>query len=301
MRDRLRIFSVVANKLNFTQAAQVLFMTQPAVSSAIKALEAEYGLPLFSRAGGRVQLTDAGRVLLGYADRIHLLEEEAVKDIKAMSANIQGTLTIGASTTIAQYILPRIIGDFAARYPQVAFTLVSQITEQMIQLTKDGAVDVAVVEGDVSGNVFNASMWMTDELLLNTVDDGHAPESVTFEELLSLPLLMREHGTGHRQSLETAFRSRGVEMSALNIALTLGSSEAVKQAIEGGLGYGFLSEWACKKERALGILKVVPVQNFRVQRQFHILQTKQSENTSLVQRFVAFLNDVAMDKNVAPH
>ncbi len=297
MRDRLRVFTVVASKLNFTQAAQVLFMTQPAVSSAIKALDAEYGVPLFSRAGRRVQLTDAGRVLLGYADRIQTLEEEAIKDIKAMAGNVQGTLTIGASTTIAQYVLPRIIGDFAARYPQVSFSLVSQITEQMIQLLQDGKVDVAIVEGDVTSNLFNSSVWMTDELFLNTVDDGNAPESVTFEKLLTLPLLMRERGTGHRQTLESSFRSRGVEMSDLNIVLTLGSTEAVKQAVEAGLGYGFLSEWSCKKERALGLLKAVPVQKFRVQREFHILQTKQSENASLVQRFVGFLNSLTLEKH----
>jgi|AGTN01.1.fsa_nt_gi Transcriptional regulator len=299
MRDRLHVFSTVAEKLNFTQAAQALFMTQPAVSAAIKALEAEYGVPLLSRAGGRVELTEAGRILYKYAQEIHELEENALRDIRALSDNVQGRLTIGASTTIAQYVLPKLLGEFAANYPQVSFSLVSLITEQIAQLLEERKIDFAIVEGEVSSTAFNSSIWIADELQLNTADTPDAPDSITFEELVKLPLLMREKGSGHRQIQEQVFRSRGVELSDLNIVLELGSTEAVKLAVENGLGLAFLSDWSCKKERALGSLKVVSVPKFRILRHFHILQSRKSEETILVQRFIAYMQKAALSMTVA--
>lgn len=293
MRDRLHVFSVVADKLNFTQAAQELFMSQPAVSSAIKALENEFGLPLFSRVGGRVELTEAGRILESYAVRIQKLEQEAVNEIRALSGSVQGRLTIGATTTIDQYILPKLIGEFAASYPDVSFVVVSQTMDPMAQLLLDGKVDVAVVEGEANSHQFHATTWMSDELFLNVADTPDAPEALTFEELLKQPLILREKGSGHRQAIEAAFRSRGVDLNSLNIVLELGSTEAVKLAVENGLGGAFLSDWSCKKERALHSMKAVPVHKFHMTRNFYILQTKESENNSLVQRFVGYLQRVA--------
>ncbi|HEY9712789.1 MAG TPA: LysR family transcriptional regulator [Chroococcales cyanobacterium] len=290
MKDRLHVFSVVAEKLNFTQAAQELYMSQPAVSAAIKNLESEYGLPLFSRAGGHVELTDAGRILQNFSKRMQNLENQAAKEIKALSDNIQGQLTIGASTTLAQYILPKLIGDFASSYPQVTFSLVCQSTEQIAQLLVEGKVDMAAVEGEVHSSQFTSSVWMTDELQLNAPNQPGIPDSIAFEELLKLPLLMRERGSGHRQRQEQHFHSRGVALSDLNIVLEFGSTEAVKLAIEHGLGWAFLSNWACRKERALGTLKVVEVPGFRIIRDLFILQTKESENMRLAQRFINFIN-----------
>lgn len=293
MRDRLHVFSVVADKLNFTQAAQELFMSQPAVSSAIKTLESEFGLSLFSRVGGRVELTDAGRILRGYAGRIQDLEQEALREIHALTGNVEGRLTVGATTTIDHYILPALIGGFTHNNPQVSFTVVSQTLDRMTQLLLDGKVDVAIVEGEVNSHQFNSSAWMSDELFLNLANTAEAPEAVTFEELLKMPLIMREKGSGHRQSLEAAFRSRGVELDDLNIVLELGSTEAVKLAVENGLGGAFLSNWSCKKERALKTMKAVPVHKFHMTRNFYILQTRESENNNLVQRFIAYLNQAA--------
>jgi DNA-binding transcriptional LysR family regulator len=295
MRDRLYTFAVVAEKLNFTQAAQELFMSQPAVSNAIKGLENEYGLPLFSRAGGHVELTEAGLILQTYAKRIRELEQEARKEIHALSNSVQGRLTIGASTTIAQYILPKVIGDFASNYPQVSFALVSEMTDQMARSLSAGKVDVAVVEGETNNLAFSKSVWMSDELQLHTADKVSSVDSITFEELLTLPLLMREEGSGHRQIQEQCFRARGIELAELNIVLELGSTEAIKSAVENGLGYAFLSHWACKKERALKTLKPVSIPKFRITRNFYILQTKESENASLVQRFIGYLNKSASE------
>lgn len=289
MRDRLHVFSAVAEKLNFTQAAQSLFMTQPAVSATIKALESQCGIPLFSRAGGHVELTEAGRILQKYATQIQALEEEAVREIQGLSEKVQGRLTIGASTTISQYIMPKLLGDFASNYPQVSFSLVSLITEQISQLLIAGEIDFAVVEGEVNNNAYKSTLWMTDELKLNTASSSDSPDSLTFEELVRVPLLMREKGSGHRQLQEQVFRARGIELSDLNIVLELGSTEAVKLAVENGLGYAFLSDWSCKKERALNTLKVVNVPKFRILRNFSILQTRDSENQVLVQKFIAFM------------
>lgn len=291
MKERLHVFLEVAEKQNFTQAAQALFISQPAVSATIKALELEYGLPLFSRAGGRVELTEAGRVLETYARQILNLESQAMKDISTLAGDLAGRLTIGASTTIAQYILPRIIGKFVLNHPNVSFELVSRNTDEIAHLLQNKKIDVAIVEGEVKSTEFNTSAWLEDELKLNApakIELSQQP--LQFQDVIKLPLLLREKGCGHRQAQEQAFAKMGVELKDLNVVIELGSTEAIKLACETGLGWAFLSEWSCEKERALGTLQTVKVKDFSIIRRFHILQTRESENNNLVQRFIGFVH-----------
>jgi len=294
VQDRHDIFLAVATGLNFTRAAQALYMSQPAVSAAIKTLETEYGLPLFSRAGGHVELTAAGQTLLGYVKQIKQLEGQALREIQAFKEAISGRLFVGASTTIAQYVLPRLLGEFKTNFPQVSFALTTRITEQIADLLRAGEVDVAIVEGALKGNEFHTSVWMKDRLRLH-VPIGHESigKTLTFEQLCSIPLLMREKGSGTHQIQQDRFRHRNKELADLNIVLNLGSTESIKLAIESGLGCAFLSDWSCVKEHHLGTLVPVEIEDFEVVRNFYIVQTKESENNPLVQRFVAFVNNRA--------
>jgi DNA-binding transcriptional LysR family regulator len=266
-------------------------MSQPAVSAAIKAMEVEYGLPLFSRAGGHVELTGAGQILLGYVKQIKVLEEQALREMRNFKESVSGRLVVGASTTIAQYILPRLLGEFASNFPQVQFVLIAQITEQMAELLRSSELDVAIVEGSIKGNEFNTRVWLKDELRLH-VPPGHPSigKIMTFKELCSIPLLMREKGSGTHQIQQERFRNRKVEFDDLNIVLELGSTESIKLAIESGLGCGFLSDWSCVKEHHLGTLVPVQIENFSIVRNFSIVQTKEAENNPLIQRFVNFVS-----------
>ncbi len=294
MKDRLDVFLAVAERLSFTQAAQALYISQPAVSAAIKALEADYDLPLFSRAGGRAELTEAGQMLLQYAKQIKALEIQASHDLHALKGEVSGRLSVGASTTIAQYILPRLLGDFAASFPHISFALTAQKTGHIAELLRAGKIDIAIVEGPLKGSEFNISPWMPDELLLNVpAHHAWASKVLTFKDIISAPLIMREPGSGTRQVLEEAFRSKQVEFSDLNIVLELGSTEAIKLAIESGLGFSFLSEWSCHKEHLLETIKPATVADFRIPRSFNIVQTKESENNAVVQRFLSFLRKFA--------
>jgi len=227
VQDRHDIFLAVATGLNFTRAAQALYMSQPAVSAAIKTLETEYGLPLFSRAGGHVELTAAGQTLLGYVKQIKQLEGQALREIQAFKEAISGRLFVGASTTIAQYVLPRLLGEFKTNFPQVSFALTTRITEQIADLLRAGEVDVAIVEGALKGNEFHTSVWMKDRLRLH-VPIGHESigKTLTFEQLCSIPLLMREKGSGTHQIQQDRFRHRNKELADLNIVLNLGSNPA---------------------------------------------------------------------------
>jgi LysR family transcriptional regulator, transcriptional activator of the cysJI operon len=294
LKDRLDVFYAVAERLNFTQAAQALFISQPAVSAAIKALETEYGLPLFSRAGGHIELTEAGQVLLTYVKQMKSLEGAAARELGILKGDVSGRLHIGASTTIAQYVLPRLLNNFKASLSTISFTLTAQITELIAEQLRAGKVDVALVEGVVKGTEFKSTDWIPDPLhLYVAAHHDWANKAIKFEELLIAPLLIREVGSGHHQTLIETFKNKHIDVAELNVVLELGSTEAIKLAVEENIGCAFLSEWAILKELALGTLAPVKIDDFEMNRTFHIVQTKDSENNALVQRFVQQLHKVA--------
>ncbi len=172
--------------------------------------------------------------------------------------------------------------------------LVAQKTDAIAELLRDGKIDCGIVEGSIKGNEFNISNWFSDELRLY-VSTHHqwANDTIEFADLVSAPLFMRESGSGHHQTLTESFRTQQVELADMNIIMELGSTEAVKLAVEAGLGCAFLSEWSCRKELLLHLLAPVRIKNFTVTREFSIVQTRESENNALVQRFVSYLHKIA--------
>src|SRR5260370_3032984 len=149
---RLRVFRAVAEEMNFRKAAEVLHLSQPAVSQHVRALEEEAGVRLFDRArgeghGSQISLTEAGRVLLGYANAAAETMVEAQRALAALNDEAVGELRLGASTTVAQYVLPRILGAFLRQYPQVKLSLVSGNTEKIVESVAEKRVEVGIIEG----------------------------------------------------------------------------------------------------------------------------------------------------------
>jgi DNA-binding transcriptional LysR family regulator len=267
---RLKVFRTVAEHLNFSKAAEHLFLTQPAVTLQIKALENDLGVRLFDRTAGRISLTRQGAILLTYTRKIAAIVADAERTLSAGDGKISGDLSLGVSTTIAQYVLPRLLGAFLGEHPRVQFSLHSGNTAQIVQLLQQSKVDIGLIEGPARDRGVRTEPFMEDELVLITPKNFHG-ETLSRTQLLASVLLMREQGSGSRRVVETALERVGFKLKLFHKVIDLDSTEAIKSAVEAGLGLGFVSHWAISKELELGALKVARVAGLKIARHFTLL------------------------------
>ena len=243
---RLKVFRAVAEYLSFRKAGEALFLTQPAVTLQIKALEEEIGTKLFVRSASGVQVTEAGKVLLQYADRMHQLADEAEGRLASLKGETAGDLVLGASTTIAQYVLPALLADFSRTYPAIRLQVFSENTEHVAEGVANGRFGLGLIEGPPKRRDLCVQPWFEDELLL-VVPAGHEwadAGMIAPQALVGAPLVMRELGSGSRHVVENALQKAGLRLGSLRIVMELDSTEAILSCIEAGLGVGFVSEWA---------------------------------------------------------
>lgn len=267
---RLKVFRAVAEHLNFHQAAEQLFLTQPAVTLQIKALENDIGARLFDRTAGRISLTRQGSALLDYAIRIAALVSQAERELSAGGGTVSGELSVGASTTIAQYVLPRLLGAFLAEYPGVQFSLHTGNTREIVRLVLGAKICAGLIEGPARDRGVRPEHFLEDELALITPRDMDT-ERLSRNQFLGFSLLLREQGSGSRRVVETELEKAGFKLKAFKKVMELDSTEAIKSAVEAGLGVGFVSHWAISKELELGTLKVARVNGLRVTRHFTLI------------------------------
>lgn len=267
---RLKVFRTVAEHLSFRKAGEHLFLTQPAVTLQIKALEEDLGVRLFDRAAGRVTLTKQGEVLLRYAQKISAMVGEAEQELAADEGQISGELVLGLSTTIAQYVLPRLLSAFLDEHPRVRFSLHSGNTAEIVELLLEDKVSIGLIEGPSRHRGVRAEPFMEDELVLITPPD-FGVEEMSREQLVASTFLMREQGSGSRRVVETSLEKAGIKRKLFKTVMDLDSTEAIKSAVEAGLGIGFVSRWAISKELQLGMLKIGRVKGVRVARSFSLI------------------------------
>ncbi len=268
---RLKVFRTVAHHLNFRRAAEELFLSQPAVTQQIKALEDEIGLPLFDRAGGRVVLTPVGTILFGYAQKLKLLAEEAAQAIAEESGSTIGRLSLGASQTIGQYLLPNLMAGFLRENPRVELTAMSGNTDTVLEALTSHSIDLALIEGPALRRDIVVEPFMEDHMVL-VAPAGHewTEHEIKIGTLAAGPLLMREQGSGSRRVVEQALEHVGLRLRDLRIPMTLDSTEGLLSAVEAGLGSAFVSRWAIRNQLTLGTLKIVRVKGLQLPRMFSI-------------------------------
>jgi DNA-binding transcriptional LysR family regulator len=267
---RLKVFRAVAEHLNFHKAAEQIFLTQPAVTLQIKALESDLGVRLFDRAGGKVSLTRQGAVLLTYANKLAATASEAERELGCKDSKVIGELSLGVSTTIAQYVLARLLQAFCAEHQQVKLTLHSGNTNGIVRLLLDSKVSIGLIEGPSRERGVRTEPFMEDELVVIAPPDAQykdLPQSAFVNETL----LVREQGSGSREVVETALKKAGLPLKAFKKVTILDSTEAIKSAVEVGQGMGFVSRWAISKELELSTLKVVEVKGLKVTRHFSLI------------------------------
>ncbi len=266
---RIRVFRAVAHHLNFSRAAEELLLTQPAVTQQIKSLEEDLGVPLFDRGGGRISLTAAGEALLPFTDRMKALGEEAYGAVASANGQQGGELALGASQTIAQYLLPSLIATFLRSQPKVHVTVRSGNSDEMLEALLAKKIHLALIEGPEQRKDLHIEPFMEDHLVL-VVPAGHewANHEISLHDLEHEPLLMREFGSGSRRVVEQALTHAGLRLKELRFGMETDSTEGLLSSVEAGLGITFVSRWAVRNQLALGTLKLARVKGLKLGRRF---------------------------------
>lgn len=289
MDFRLTVFVSVARHLNFTRAAGELHISQPAISRHIRELESTYKTQLFERTGNTVRLTRAGETLLRYAESILETYRNLQLEMNLLTGNFSGELRVGASTTIAQYILPPLVARFISLFPDVRLTLTSGNTEQIEQALESHKIDIGLVEGAHRKPSLRYTAFQKDELALVTGSANKIGEEISVEELSSLPLVLREAGSGTLEVIEQALAAHDKKLSQMNILLQLGSTESIKLFIENSPAvFSIVSISAVTKELMSDKLKVVEVTGLQLEREFSYV-VAQGAHSEIQERFLRFL------------
>ena len=289
---RLKVFRTVADNLNFRQAAEALYLTQPAVTLQIKALEEELGVPLFDRTENRVVLTEAGRILLKHAKKVEALTAAARHELARLVGEEEGDLSAGASTTISQYLLPKLIGEFQISNPKIRLSLLGANTEKIVSGVLDGTLAIGLIEGPSLHRDLGEEPFVADEIVV-IVPSKHewVGQHVEAEQLLKAPLILREKGSGTRRVVEAALKAAGIQMKHTRTVMELDSTEAIKSAVEAGLGVGFVSRRAIQKELKLDTLREVHITKLSMQRTFAIIYPQGPEPRDAAGAFLRFLRE----------
>lgn len=286
---RLQVFHAVAKQMSFTKAAEVLFMTQPAVTFQIKQLEESYNTRLFERGHGRISLTPAGELVLDYAERILALSAELEARLKEMTGRLSGPLLIGASTTAAECMLPPILGQFKDRFPQVQAKLFVANSGAIESRVAEYTLDVGLIEAPSHLPALLTESCCEDELIV-IVAPRHAlagEKRVAPRQLLRHPYISREAGSGTREFTDLYFRNAGIGPEDLKGEMELGSPEALKGVVAAGLGFAIMPRIAVEKERKLGELVVLPLEP-RLTRTLSLVYPKEKFRSRLVNSFIEF-------------
>ncbi len=286
---RLQVFHSVAKQLSFTKAAEQLFMTQPAVTFQVKQLEEHFNTRLFERRRGGISLTPAGVLVLGYAEKILALSDEMDTRVGELTGEVSGPLLLGASMTIAEFILPRILGEFKALHPQVQTQMSVANSEVIENRVAEMSIDVGLVESPAHLPNVVTEVCCDDELVVICAPGHKLAKSAgaTPEEVLAEPIISRESGSGTREFADNYFRDCSVEPDQLNIVMELGSPEAIKGVVETGLGIAIMSRATVAKELRLGTLVALPLKP-RLIRKLSVLTPQEKFRSRLVSAFVDF-------------
>ncbi|MFB1489396.1 MULTISPECIES: LysR family transcriptional regulator [unclassified Thiocapsa] len=286
---RLQVFHTVARLLSFTKAAEVLHMTQPAVTFQVRQLEEHFNTRLFDRTHNRISLTDAGKTVFGSADRIFVLYAEMENAVREITGEISGALAIGASTTIAEYMLPTLLGDFKERYPEVTIHLKVSNSDGIVSMVENNAIDLGVVEAPVGNKNLVVEHCKRDQLFA-IVPPGHplaGARMVAFEQLLEYPFICREEGSGTREVINDYLNLQQDSHSVLKVSMELGSPEAVKGAVEAGMGVSVVSGATIQKELKLGTLVALNLDP-PLDRPFSFVHQKQKFRLRVMEELLEF-------------
>jgi DNA-binding transcriptional LysR family regulator len=292
--NHLRVFHTVAAAGSITAAARSLQVSQPAVSKQLGELEDALGTRLVDRLPRGIRLTAAGRVLVEHAARIFGIEQTAEAEIEALLGVRHGQLSVGASTTVGSYLVPRVFGAFRRLHPELRLDLQIGNTAFVHDLVRLHAVELGLTEGFVHDDDLKTGVFDQDDMVAITApgDPVLARAPLTVRELVALPFVMRERGSGTREVIEAALAKKRL---AVEPVMSLGSTEAVKNAVAAGLGVAIVSRLALERELASGMLVVIEVADLRIRRALHLVELHGKSRSPAAARFLELLGQTRSD------
>src|SRR6516165_1759656 len=287
----LETFSKAAELSSFTGAAKALRLSQASVSQRVQALEKTLGAPLFRREGGRVLLTEAGRKLYGYAQRILELHREARREVTGHNAPVGGELLLAASSIPGEHLLPSLLLQFGQKHPHIRVRATVSDSMGVMAQVERGEVSLGLV-GRKTDNLHLDFRYLASDRMVLVVPPDHAlgkREKVSVKQLPRYPLVLREVGSGLRHCFEKSLEKAGLSLADLRVALELGSNEAIKEAVLRGVGIAILSTYAVEKEVKTGQLHAVEVSGLHCDRDMFIVQDKRRVLPFPARLFLIFL------------
>lgn len=292
LSTRHEIFIEVATSLSFSKACEVLFISQPAISKHIKALEAFYKTTLFERKGNSIQLSKGGELLLNRLKEAKKIQNQLEYELSVLKNQLKakGQLKLGASTTVALYIIPKILSAFHQKYPEVKISLLNRNTDTIVKALADHDIDIGIVEGKKKNSAILYEPFATDEVI--AVCSAKSPiakkKSLTVQEIKNYRVVLREQGSGTLTALKYNLEKNGVKLSELNVNVRLAGTEALKNFLREDNCLGFLPKGSVTKDLENGDLVAVKIENFQIVRNFFFIQRHGTDNTGLNKTFIRF-------------
>lgn len=268
---KLTIFYHTAKHLNTTKAAEILRLSQPAISKSIKELEKGLGITLFDREKGRLILTPAGKYLLEQSEELIERERIITFNLQHMKKEFSGTLHIGARTTLSQYILPEYLARFRETHPYIEINLISGNTYQIEQELLDKNIQLAFIEGVPSQTDIHYIPFLKDEIVLVTSAKNDSPESITKEQLKTLKFVVREEGSGTYNIIQRQLSAAGMSINELNQQIVIGSTEGIKQYLKHSNCHALVSVFSIQDELACGLLKIIDIDDLEISRTLYAI------------------------------
>ena len=290
MDYRDKVFIKVAENLSFSKAAKELCISQPAVTKHIKELESKLKTSLFQRKGNKIYLTKSGKLTYNYLKRINHLYRELEFEIGVLNDTFKGNLRIGASSTISQYLIPKVLAAFHKRYPKIELFLYNGNSFEMEQKLLDNEIDIALVENKASHLNIKYTSFLDDEIIIVTGSNSvySKRKFISISELYEIPIVLREKGSGTLQVIQNAFAKQNIDFEKLNILIHLGSTEAIKNFLRDFDGIALVSEKSIEKELRLKEITKINIKNISFNRQFRIA-LRQGHYVSTSKIFIDFL------------
>ena len=276
---RLLVFYTVAKVLSFTKAAKKLHMTQPAVTFQVRQLEEKFDLKLFDRKQNRIYLTEAGQKAFYYADKIFNLNNEMQHELKILSDEQNTSINLGGSTTVAQYLLPLLLKGFLKEYPLLKINITEANTEEI--------VEAPVKHPDLLSEIFRA-----DELFL-IVNSSHplsSQQELEVDQLLELPIIMREDGSGTKEVIVNYLKEHCVDISKLNVVMEFGNSESIKGAVEANVGVAILSMHTIQKELQLKTIHAIKLKP-KLTRNFYFVRKPSKTKYKIIDELIKYAKE----------
>ncbi|NKI26777.1 LysR family transcriptional regulator [Arenibacter sp. 6A1] len=286
---RLKVFHTVAKRLSFTKAAKELFITQPAVTKHIKEIENYLNIKVFERKGSQILLTPAGKILLDHTEALFSIYRELEFELNTITKNYNGRLRIGASTTIAQYILPQLLAGFHQKFGHIKVSLINGNTEKIEAELQANTIDLGIIEGKTKKSNFKYEEFIKDEIVLvaNSQHPLVKKQPISLETLKTVPILLREQGSGTLEVIDHHLKNTALKTSDLSLEMELGSTESIKNYLYHSNSVAFLSIHSVFKELKNNDFSILDVADLNIGRHFYFIQP-QGQTDPLSELFKKF-------------